>query len=73
MAKDESGSRLEIDDEPMVSVGDRGVENCVRDLVADCEQLGIGNEDREVSGADAVDLLNHHLPLLRAALAEPGA
>ena len=42
-------------------------------MISDFEQIGIGDEDRSVSGADAVDLLNHHLPLLRAALAEPGA
>jgi hypothetical protein len=42
----------------------------VRNLVADLEQLGIGDETREVGGADAVDLLNHYLPQLRLAVAE---
>ena len=47
------------------------LEGCVRNLVADLEQLGIGDETREVGGADAVDLLNHYLPQLRLAVAEP--
>ena len=46
------------------------IERCVRELLADIEQLGIGDEAREVNGADAVDLLNHYLPQLRAAVAE---
>lgn len=44
-------------------------EGCVRNLVADIERLGVGDETREVSGADAVDLLNHYLPQLRVAVA----
>ena len=47
------------------------LEGCVRNLVADIERLGVGDETREVSGADAVDLLNHYLPQLRVAVAEP--
>ena len=47
------------------------LEGCVRNLVADIERLGVGDETREVSGTDAVDLLNHYLPQLRVAVAEP--
>lgn len=49
-----SGSPLEPD-----------LERCVREMLSDMRQLGIGDETREVSGADAVDLLNHYLPQLR--------
>ena len=47
------------------------LERCVRDLLADMEQIGVGEEAREVNGADAVDLLNRYLPQLRVAVAEP--
>jgi hypothetical protein len=47
------------------------LEGCVRNLVADMERLGVGDETREASGADAVDLLNQYLPQLRVAVAEP--
>ena len=44
------------------------MERCAREMLSDMEQLGIGNETREVNGADAVDLLNHYLPQLRRAV-----
>lgn len=47
------------------------LKGCVRELLADIERLGVGEETREVSGPDAVDLLNHYLPQLRGAVAEP--
>ena len=47
------------------------LEGCVRNLVADLEQLGIADEIREVNGANAVDLLNQYLPQLRLAVADP--
>ena len=47
------------------------LEGCVRNLVADVERLGVGEEARQVSGAEAVDLLNRYLPQLRVAVAEP--
>lgn len=49
------------------------LEGCVRNLVAELEGLGVGDETREVNGADAVDLLNRYLPQLRAGLAEARA
>ncbi len=47
------------------------LEGCVRKLVAELEGLGVGDETREVNGAEAVDLLNRYLPQLRVAVAEP--
>ena len=43
----------------------------MRNLVAELEGLGVGDETREVNGAEAVDLLNRYLPQLRVAVAEP--
>ena len=34
-------------------------------MISDFEQIGIGDEDRSISGADAVQLLNIYLPHLR--------
>ena len=44
------------------------LELCAREILADMEQLGVGNATRDVNGADAVDLLNHYLPQLRRAV-----
>lgn len=38
-------------------------------LVRHLESLGFGNEHADISGADAIDAINHHFPSLREALA----
>ena len=43
----------------------------VRGMISDFEQIGIGDEDRSISGADAVQLLNIYLPHLRRAVDGP--
>ena len=58
-----------VDEKPF---RDTSLELCVRDLLADSAQLGVGEESRDVRGAEALELLNHHIPQLRAALAAVG-
>ena len=47
----------------------RNLSGCVAGMIGNMEALGIGDETREVNGAEAVDLLNQYLPLLREELA----
>ena len=56
---------------PPAAAPRRQLEGYVRGLIADLEQLGVGDETRQVNGADVVNLLNVHLPWLRIAVAEP--
>ena len=47
------------------------VQKAARAFAEDLEWIGFGNEDNEVSGADAVEAVARHLPALRTALGEP--